>query len=139
MNKRNIYIVLGLLFLGGAWVLFRPELLFVKTQVNEEFPGATSEVAATTDSALPLLSGSFHSVAHDTMGTADVHELPSGARVLRLTDFMTSNGPDVRVYLVAATGDVAAGNSSFTCVLTKSSSGRKRNQAPPMKRSPRTI
>jgi len=102
MNKRNIYIVLGLLFLGGAWVLFRPELLFVKTQVNEEFPGATSEVAATTDSALPLLSGSFHSVAHDTMGTADVHELPSGARVLRLTDFMTSNGPDVRVYLVAA-------------------------------------
>jgi hypothetical protein len=102
MNKRNVYIVLGLLFVGGAWVLFRPELLFVKTQVNEEFPGATSEVAATTDSGMPLLSGSFHSVAHDTMGTADVHELSGGKRVLRLTDFMTSNGPDVRVYLVAA-------------------------------------
>jgi hypothetical protein len=102
MNKRNIYIVLGLLLLGGAWVLFRPELLFVKTQVNEEFPAATSAVAATTDSAMPLLSGSFHSVAHDTMGTAAVHELGGGKRVLRLTDFMTSNGPDVRVYLVAA-------------------------------------
>ena len=27
---------------------------------------------------------------------------PTGRRVLRLTDFVTSNGPDVRVYLVAA-------------------------------------
>jgi hypothetical protein len=101
MNKRNIYIVLGLLFLGGAWYLFRPELLFVETQVNEEFPGTASPVAATAD-AMPLFSGSFHSVAHDTMGTAAVHELSDGKRVLRLTDFQTSNGPDVRVYLVAA-------------------------------------
>jgi len=101
MSKRNIYIVLGLLILGGAWYLFRPELLFVKTQVNEEFPAA-SPVAAAADSAMPILSGSFHSVAHDTMGTAAVHKIGSGERVLRLTDFMTSNGPDVRVYLVAA-------------------------------------
>lgn len=102
MSKRNIYIVLGLLFVGGAWYLFRPELLFVKTQVNEEFPGAVSEVSATSDTTTPLLSGSFHSVAHDTMGTAAVHQLADGKRVLRLSDFMTSNGPDVRVYLVAA-------------------------------------
>ena len=29
-------------------------------------------------------------------------DLGGGRRVLRLTDFATSNGPDVRVYLVAA-------------------------------------
>ena len=28
--------------------------------------------------------------------------LDDGSRILRLTDFTTSNGPDVRVYLVAA-------------------------------------
>ncbi len=98
MKKRNIFIVLGLLVLVGGWALFRPELLFVKTTVNEEFPAAATPVSAST----PLLSGSFHSVAHETMGTASVHQLADGARVLRLDNFMTSNGPDVRVYLVAA-------------------------------------
>jgi hypothetical protein len=102
MTKRNIYIFLGLLALAGGWYLFRPELLFVKTQVNEEFPTATSPVAAVTDSPTALASGSFHSVAHETVGTATVHDLGGGKRVLRLTDFTTSNGPDVRVYLVGA-------------------------------------
>jgi hypothetical protein len=31
-----------------------------------------------------------------------VIDLGGGRRVLRLTDFATSNGPDVRIYLVAA-------------------------------------
>jgi hypothetical protein len=100
MTKRNIYVVLGLLFLGGAWYLFRPELLFVKTQVNEEFPEAATQVS--TAGGSPLLTGTFHPVAHETMGTAEIHALSDGKRVLRLTDFQTSNGPDVRVYLVAA-------------------------------------
>jgi hypothetical protein len=41
-------------------------------------------------------------VAHETKGTATVHDLGGGRRVLRLTDFSTSNGPDVRVYLIGA-------------------------------------
>ena len=49
-----------------------------------------------------LLSGTFHSVAHETHGAATVHDLGNGRRVVRFTDFATSNGPDVRVYLVAA-------------------------------------
>jgi Electron transfer DM13 len=84
-----------------GWYLFRPELLFVKTTVNESLP---TEVAAaqTANAGGVLLSGRFHSVAHETHGTATVHELGAGRRVLRLTEFMTSNGPDVRVFLVAA-------------------------------------
>lgn len=101
MMKRKLYLVLGLLFLGGAWYLFRPELLFVKTKVNEEFP-AMATAASANDKAMTLLSGSFHSVAHETKGDAAIHELADGKRVLRLTNFMTSNGPDVHVYLVAA-------------------------------------
>ena len=52
-----------------------------------------------------LASGRFHSNAHETSGLATIYLLPDGRRVLRLTQFATSNGPDVRVYLVAA-GDV---------------------------------
>jgi hypothetical protein len=58
-----------------------------------------------------LARGSFHSVAHETHGTATILDLGS-KRILRLTDFATSNGPDVRVYLVAAPD--AADNETVT-------------------------
>ena len=107
MKRRNW--IVGLVVVGAiGWYLFRPELLFVRTQVNESLPATTSaETVGRTgaEAAIPasLLAGRFHSVAHETNGNATVHELPDGKRVLRLTEFTTSNGPDVRVYLVAAT------------------------------------
>src|SRR5262249_24833688 len=50
-----------------------------------------------------LASGTFHSVAHQSAGQATILQLGEGKRVLRFTNFQTSNGPDVRVYLVATT------------------------------------
>ena len=100
--------IAGLAVAGAiGWYLFRPELLFVKTKVNEGLPTpAAAQVAPTpgaeTAGAALLFSGTFHSVAHETHGTATVHNLGNGRRVVRFTDFATSNGPDVRVYLVAA-------------------------------------
>jgi len=102
--KRRSWI-LGLVVLGGVgWYLFRPELLFVNKQVHEGLVTASASSAASEDASAPtiILSGRFHSVAHETRGTASVHDLGGGKRVLRLTDFVTSNGPDVRVYLIAA-------------------------------------
>ncbi len=49
-----------------------------------------------------LVSGQFRSVSHETAGDATIYQLPDGKRLLRLTSFETSNGPDVQVYLVAA-------------------------------------
>jgi len=49
-----------------------------------------------------LLSGNFHSGVHETSGTAAILRLADGKEILRLTNFKTSNGPDVHVYLVAA-------------------------------------
>ena len=49
-----------------------------------------------------LAGGRFHSNAHETRGLVTVFRLADGRRLLRLTEFATSNGPDVRVYLVAA-------------------------------------
>ncbi|MGH7513649.1 MAG: DM13 domain-containing protein [Gemmatimonadales bacterium] len=95
--KRRSWI-LGLVVLAGAgWYLFRPELLFVNKRVNETLVASQGASAP-----MVVLRGQFHSVAHETKGTASVHELGGGNRVLRLTDFATSNGPDVRVYLIEA-------------------------------------
>ncbi len=89
-----------LVIAAGLWYLFRPELLFIKTTVNEELPPAQSEEADSEPVA--LLTGQFHGVAHETEGTATVYRLSDGSHLLRLTDFRTSNGPDVQVYLVKA-------------------------------------
>jgi Electron transfer DM13 len=49
-----------------------------------------------------LFSGHFHDVAHKGMGEATIYRLPDGNRILRFTNFETSNGPEVQVYLIAA-------------------------------------
>ena len=107
--KRSTWIIIGLALVGGiGWYAFRPELLFVDKRVNEALPReAAAEAppaptsARSTEPAAPLLRGQFHSVAHETRGTATVHQLADGRRFLRLTEFETSNGPDLRVWLVA--------------------------------------
>ena len=88
-----------------AWYAFRPERLVVNRQVDEAMP-----VAQAGASAQPLESGQFYSILHPTQGTATIYQMADGTRVLRLTSFRTSNGPDVHVYMVAADDakDVAA-------------------------------
>lgn len=105
MRKRNAIIGLAIVVVAGGWYAFRPERLFVNKTVNESL-GAVMDSADTKASTViaptTVATGSFHSNAHDTRGTATVLSLSDGRRVLRLTNFATSNGPDVRVYLVAA-------------------------------------
>ena len=112
MSKRNIYIGIGLIALAGAWYAFRPELLFVNKTVNEALPTADSASTAMAKSSEPmaLAKGDFRGLAHDTKGAATVHQVAEGRRILRLTNFETSNGPDVHVYLVAA--EVAQDNAT---------------------------
>lgn len=49
-----------------------------------------------------LVSGQFYSILHPTAGTATIYQMGDGRRVLRFTNFKTSNGPDVHVYMVAS-------------------------------------
>jgi hypothetical protein len=101
MKRRNW--IVGLVVVGAVgWYLFRPELLFVNKRVNETLTAQATSGSAESAAPAALFAGSFHSVAHETKGTATVHRLSDGIRVLRLTEFVTSNGPDVRVYLIAA-------------------------------------
>ncbi len=97
MRKRTVLIGLVLVLVGGSvWYWFRPELLVVNAQVNEAFPPAGRGPATV------ISRGSFHSVAHDSQGAATLYRLPDGRHVLRFTEFETSNGPALFVYLIAA-------------------------------------
>jgi hypothetical protein len=49
-----------------------------------------------------LETGSFHGKVHSTSGRATIYQEEGGKLVLRLTNFKTSNGPDVHVILIAA-------------------------------------
>jgi Electron transfer DM13 len=80
-----------------GWYAFRPERLVVNRRVDEAMPAAQGD-----SSAKPLVSGRFYSILHPTEGTATIYQMGDGTRVLRLTSFSTSNGPDVHVYMVAA-------------------------------------
>ncbi len=91
---RKPLVLLCVAGLGVGFYVFRPDTLLWGRTVNESFPAATDASGGSV-----LLAGRFHSVAHETSGTATIHRLADGKRVLRLTGFKTSNGPDVRVRL----------------------------------------
>jgi len=93
-------LIYGLVVLAAvvAWAAFRPERLFVNAKVNESLP--TTTMSSNTETV--LASGKFHGVAHESSGQASIYQLADGKRILRFTNFATSNGPDVHVYLVAA-------------------------------------
>jgi hypothetical protein len=98
MNKRQIFIAVGMVVIAIAWYAFRPELLFVDKQVDEQFPAGGRNTAG----PMSLAQGNFKSLAHETKGIATLYKLADGKQTLRLTEFETSNGPDVHVYLTAA-------------------------------------
>lgn len=88
-NLAKIAALAAIPVLVGGWIAFRPEKLFVNQTVKEKLPTA----------AKTLGKGSFASYAHETTGQAALVAV-GGTEYVRLSDFKTSNGPDVHLYLV---------------------------------------
>jgi hypothetical protein len=86
----------AVIVVGALWYLFRPEKLFINQRVNEAAPFAADR------DAQPLYTGKLSGKLHETSGRATVYRQPDGTLILRLTDFHTSNGPDVHVVLATA-------------------------------------
>jgi electron transfer DM13 len=113
MKRRTLLIIACLIVITTGWYLFRPERLFINERVNEEFPKSASVATSTSPtSPVVLYQGRFHDGAHKSDGLATIYRFADGKRVLRFTSFETSNGPDVRVYLIAA--DDAKDNVTVT-------------------------
>jgi hypothetical protein len=93
LRKKWILAAVGVPVLILAWWVFRPEKLWVNQKVDEPAPFDSS-----TDSQ-PLYTGLLTGKAHPTSGRASIYQVGDGKRDLRLTDFTTSNGPDVHVLL----------------------------------------
>lgn len=68
--------------------------MFIDDEVNER-------VVKVTPRNVLLARGSFEPVAHSAAGAATAIRTRAGARVLTLTNLDVTNGPDLRVYLVA--------------------------------------
>jgi hypothetical protein len=95
-RKKLILSLIGIPVLVGAWWAFRPEKLFINQKVNEAAPvSLSSEPEA-------LYTGRLEGKAHPTIGRATIYKSADGRQYLRLSDFTTSNGPDVHVLLVRA-------------------------------------
>jgi len=105
MKKRKVVVGVLVIVLFAAWFAFRPEGLFIDRPVEEGMP--TAKAGASLE---PVASGVFHGVAHPTNGTATIYQTGDRNRVLRFTNFRTTNGPNVHVYMVAA--DDATDNAS---------------------------
>ena len=98
-GKKWILVGVGVPVLVAAWWAFRPEKLWVNQKVSEPAPfGSSGDLQ-------PLYTGLLAGRAHPTSGRASIYQTPDGKRDLRLTDFMTSNGPDVHVLLVPSTDE----------------------------------
>jgi len=102
MHKKTTLIAAAVVAVGALWYAFRPERLFINKTVSEGFPTELARAAVNPGQPSILAAGRFHDGAHATSGSATIYQLQDRKRSLRLTEFETSNGPDVQVYLVAA-------------------------------------
>ena len=98
-RRKWIVAGIGLPALVAAWWAFRPEKLWVNKKINEPAPFSSSA------DPQPLYTGLLAGRAHPTSGRASIYQAHDGKRDLRLTDFATSNGPDVHVVLAQSADD----------------------------------
>jgi len=95
-RNKGILAAIGIPVLVAAWWAFRPEKLFINQKVNEAAPAALSSEPEA------LYTGRLEGKVHPTSGRATIYKSSDGKQYLRLSDFTTSNGPDVHVLLARA-------------------------------------
>lgn len=98
-------VIAALVVVALLWA-FAPWTAFVNKNVDEAAPASVAASANPSSTVMPpqlgnvtLARGQFRSLEHETSGQATLLMTPTGQTVLRLSDFRTSNGPDVRVWL----------------------------------------
>lgn len=123
-KKPKLTMLVALPLLLGGWWLFRPERLFYDLAVMEKVPTNAKVVA----------SGRFTSDAHETVGLAQILE-SNGRWFVRLTDFKTSNGPQVKIWLIegldASTTEIVKVSKHIDLGAMKGNLGNQNYEIPP--------
>lgn len=95
MKRKYVWLIGGSIILVLIlWSLFRPEKLFIDKKVNETLPQTEMQSMKTKqvqDQVQVISAGQFQNGVHETTGTATIHQLADGKRILRLSNFSTSN------------------------------------------------
>jgi hypothetical protein len=107
MRRRVIWIALAVLLVGAGLGLywFQPWKLFTSRTVNEVLPTfqpvePPPDASTTAEPANALVAaGKIITHEHESSGTASLVRLADGRVQLVLQDLVTSDGPDLRVWL----------------------------------------
>lgn len=132
----SISAVGAVVILSIALWAFAPWTLFTNKTVDESLPSAAPSPSGSSSgsAATPpvqntkLFSGPFQSYEHPTSGTAELIATAAGKQVVRLANFETSNGPDVRVWLASAEANNAEDADAGKHVDLGELKGNKGNQ-----------
>lgn len=108
LRTRSLIVAGAVVAIGVAGLLwFQPQKLVLDTRVDEVAPGESTSGDAPEDNGAKAAkdtmtrSGAFRSIDHETSGTASL-VADDGRYYVRLEEFSTENGPDLFVYLSAA-------------------------------------
>ncbi|WNZ10041.1 DM13 domain-containing protein [Streptomyces sp. 11x1] len=93
-----VILLVGAVLAGFGLYWFQPWKLWTDETVRETLPSATATPTAMGKTQI-VARGEFVSHEHSTSGDVRLLRLADGAYVVRLEDFDTSNGPDLRVWL----------------------------------------
>lgn len=88
----QVGLVVVALLVAAAALFFEPWALVIDHRADEPRPAGAVVVA----------SGELITHEHGTTGTVQVLALPDGSRVLRLENLVTSNGPQLEVWITDA-------------------------------------
>jgi hypothetical protein len=91
---------------GGTAMILKSKLaltsVLLTLVLGTQFSASAQDNMQQSKEVKTVVTGTFHGKVHQTSGRATVYQEADGKLVLRLTNFKTSNGPDVHVILVAA-------------------------------------
>ncbi len=142
-TKRNVIIaiiVVVVLIAGIALWAFAPWKLFTNKTVDEALPSSSPSASPSGNSSsvsppsgpTVVAVGNFRSYEHTTTGVAKVIDVTNGSDVLRLENFKTSDGPDVRVWLSVKPANAAEGADKANYVDLGALKGNIGNQNYPI-------
>jgi hypothetical protein len=100
------------------------------SETAAQTPGGGSASGEPTSTNTAVARGTFEALSHPGQGVATLVSTQTAGVKLTLTDFVTDNGPDVRVYLSRGTDSEGRGSSFVDLGAMKGNKGNQQYDIP---------